>query len=60
MEQYELPLVFFTVFAQWGAGGVLALTLCQVFSAQKFSAGASVLDHYRAGVLCVAGASGSA
>lgn len=38
MEHYELPLVFFTVFAQWGAGGVLALTLCQSFSATKFSA----------------------
>lgn len=38
MEHYELPLVFFTVFAQWGIGGVLALTLCQSFSAQKFSA----------------------
>ncbi len=26
MEHYELPLVFFTVFAQWGIGGVLAHT----------------------------------
>ncbi|ECF3151528.1 dimethyl sulfoxide reductase [Salmonella enterica subsp. enterica serovar Volkmarsdorf] len=38
MEHYELPLVFFTVFAQWGIGGVLALTLCQHFSSAKFSA----------------------
>ncbi|HGN9370497.1 TPA: dimethyl sulfoxide reductase anchor subunit family protein [Citrobacter pasteurii] len=38
MEHYELPLVFFTVFAQWGVGGVLALTLCQSFSTTKFSA----------------------
>ncbi|MDN8598293.1 dimethyl sulfoxide reductase anchor subunit family protein [Citrobacter enshiensis] len=38
MGHYELPLVFFTVFAQWGIGGVLALTLCQHFSVQKFSA----------------------
>lgn len=29
MEIYELPLVFFTVLAQWGIGGVIALTLCQ-------------------------------
>ncbi|AHG19133.1 hypothetical protein Z042_05545 [Chania multitudinisentens RB-25] len=27
MEQYEFPLVFFTVLSQWGIGGVLALTL---------------------------------
>ena len=27
MEIYELPLVFFTVFCQWGIGGALALTL---------------------------------
>lgn len=38
MEHYELPLVFFTVFAQWGIGGVLALTLCQHFGTKKFSA----------------------
>ncbi|WP_336220994.1 dimethyl sulfoxide reductase anchor subunit family protein [Citrobacter amalonaticus] len=42
MEHYELPLVFFTVFVQWGIGGVLALTLYQLFSAEKFSA-----IHYR-------------
>ena len=30
MEIYELPLVFFTVLAQWGIGGVIALTLCLV------------------------------
>lgn len=29
MEIYELPLVFFTVIAQWGIGGILAFTLCQ-------------------------------
>lgn len=38
MEHYELPLVFFTVFAQWGIGGVLALTLCQNFGTLKFNA----------------------
>lgn len=38
MEHYELPLVFFTVFAQWGIGGVLALTLCQNFGTLKFDA----------------------
>lgn len=38
MEHYELPLVFFTVFAQWGIGGVLALTLCQNISTLKFNA----------------------
>lgn len=37
MEHYELPLVFFTVFAQWGIGGVLALTLCQSGRKWKFS-----------------------
>lgn len=37
MEHYELPLVFFTVFAQWGIGGVFALTLCQSFSKLRFS-----------------------
>ncbi|MHA6636080.1 dimethyl sulfoxide reductase anchor subunit family protein [Citrobacter farmeri] len=37
MEHYELPLVFFTVFAQWGIGGVLALTLCQSGRKRKFS-----------------------
>lgn len=38
MEHYELPLVFFTVFAQWGIGGVLALTVCQSGRKRKFSA----------------------
>lgn len=42
MEHYELPLVFFTVFVQWGIGGVLALTLCQLLSVEKFSP-----IHYR-------------
>lgn len=32
MENYELPLVFFTVFCQWGVGGTLALTLLRLSS----------------------------
>lgn len=42
MEHYELPLAFFTVFVQWGIGGVLALTLCQLWCVEKFSP-----IHYR-------------
>ncbi|CAI0938043.1 hypothetical protein [Serratia fonticola] len=26
MNEYELPLVFFTVLCQWGIGGIIALT----------------------------------
>lgn len=42
MSEYELPLVFFTVFTQWGIGGVLALTLYQLNAGRKAE---PVLSH---------------
>ncbi|MDN0120081.1 dimethyl sulfoxide reductase anchor subunit [Yersinia frederiksenii] len=42
MDQYELPLVFFTVLSQWGIGGVLALTLYRLSTVQSDKAGLSL------------------
>lgn len=41
MDQYELPLVFFTVLSQWSIGGVLALTLYRLSAVQSDKAGLS-------------------
>lgn len=39
MNEYELPLVFFTVLCQWGIGGIIALTLYQLCPAARMSVG---------------------
>ncbi|WMT12808.1 dimethyl sulfoxide reductase anchor subunit family protein [Serratia fonticola] len=37
MNEYELPLVFFTVLCQWGIGGVIALTLYRLRPTSQMS-----------------------
>ncbi|WP_447876898.1 dimethyl sulfoxide reductase anchor subunit family protein [Serratia fonticola] len=39
MNEYELPLVFFTVLCQWGIGGVIALTLYRLRPISQMSVG---------------------
>lgn len=39
MNEYELPLVFFTVLCQWGIGGIIALTLYRLRPASQMSVG---------------------
>lgn len=36
MEHFELPLVFFTVFTQWGIGALFAVMICQARSVPVF------------------------
>lgn len=38
MNEYELPLVFFTVLCQWGIGGVIALSFYHLRPASQMSA----------------------
>lgn len=37
MNEYELPLVFFTVLCQWGIGGIIALTLYRLRPASRMT-----------------------